>query len=180
MRETFSCADGLSVLGHTGAAAFGGMGGDLERRRYLGPQWHAKAASNTLGVLEVGMVEVVGILKHDVERDVCILSLSVVGIAAHCCHLVLARLLVRRFSVSELVRGQQRVRIVVCAQINANFLSLFLCGSHRVFTDKYNLCLVYRYFAAAVLLRHSLDSKSRSDNYGVVGCVVDLKMLPLL
>ena len=109
------------MLGRTGATAFGGMGGDLEKCRCLGPQWHAKAALNAPGARVVGMMEALDILKHDVERDLCILSSSVVSIAAHCCYLVLAR----RFLVSGLVRGQRR-GIVVCAPMYAHFLSRFL------------------------------------------------------
>lgn len=133
MKETFSCADGRSMLDGTRATVFSGMGGDSGRRRYLCPRWHVTATLNALGALVVGMVGGVDILKHDLERDVCLIFPSFVGVAAHCCHLVLALLLVRRILVGGLGHGQRR-RISCMRANKRSFIWLFSCRGHRVVT----------------------------------------------
>lgn len=146
MKETFSCVDGRSMLDDTRATVFSGMGGDSGRRRYVCPPWHVTATLNALGALVGGVVGGVDNLKHDLECDVCLIFPSFVGIAAHCCHLVLALLLVRRISVGGLGHGQRR-RIVVRAQINARVSRFFLCRGHRVVRDQSIL-----YFTGTLLL----------------------------
>ena len=139
-KSVYYSADGRSMLDRTRTTAFSGVGSDFQGGRYLCPRWHVKATFNTLGALAVGIVEVEDILKHDVERDVCRISTSVLRIAIPCCHLAL--LLAAFWSaafVGGLVRWCVAQPTATHSGMRANKCSLHLSPSHRVFVDQHIL-----------------------------------------